>query len=102
LRLGERENGTEHLEEAIEAFHKALKECTREKNPLDWASIQNNLGIALLRLGERESGTARLKRAVTAYSGALEVFKKAKASYYIEICEQGLQKVLEEIQRRKK
>ena len=40
--------------------------------PLDWATIQNNLGLALWRLGERESGTARLEEAVAAYRAALE------------------------------
>ena len=30
----------------------------REREPLDWATTQTNLGNALLRLGERESGTA--------------------------------------------
>ena len=39
--------------------------------PLDWATTQNNLGIALVRLGERESGTARLEEAVAAYRAAL-------------------------------
>ena len=38
----------------------ALKEWTRERVPLQWATTQNNLGIALRILGERESGTARL------------------------------------------
>ena len=40
--------------------------------PLDWATTQNNLGIALWTLGERESGTARLEEAVAAYRAALE------------------------------
>ena len=40
--------------------------------PLQWATTQNNLGIALEGLGERESGTARLQEAVKAYHGALE------------------------------
>ena len=36
------------------------EEWTRERVPLQWATTQNNLGIALRILGERESGTARL------------------------------------------
>ena len=51
-RLGERESGTKHLEEAVAAYREALKESTRERVPLDWAGTQNNLGNALLRARE--------------------------------------------------
>ena len=62
--LGERENGTAHLEEAVEAYRAALQVRARERVPLDCAMTQTNLGNALWRLGERESGTARLEEAV--------------------------------------
>jgi hypothetical protein len=71
-RLGERESGTGRLEEAVQAYHAALQERTRERAPLDWATTQNNLGNALIRLGERESGTALLEEAVQAYRAALQ------------------------------
>ena len=51
---------------------------TRERVPLDWATTQNNLGIALSTLGERESGTARLEEAVTAYRAALEEWTRER------------------------
>jgi hypothetical protein len=51
-RLGERENGTERLLEAVEAYRDALREWTRERVPLQWAITQNNLGTALSTLGE--------------------------------------------------
>src|SRR6266511_2508691 len=70
--LGERESGTARLEEAVAAYRDALKECTRERVPLQWAMTQNNLGLALWTLGERESGTARLEEAVAAYRDALK------------------------------
>lgn len=70
--LGERENGTTRLEEAVFAYRAALEERTRERAPLDWAMTESNLGCALLRLGEREGSTARLKEAVVAYKAALE------------------------------
>ena len=57
---------------AVAAYRAALEEQTRERVPLDWATTQNNLGLALARLGERESGTARLEEAVAAYRAALE------------------------------
>ena len=60
--LGERESGTALLEEAVSAYRDALKEWTRERVPLDWATTQNNLGTALATLGERESGTERCSK----------------------------------------
>jgi tetratricopeptide (TPR) repeat protein len=71
-RLGQRESGTARLEEAVAACREALKEYTRERVPLQWATTQNNLGNALGSLGERESGTARLEEAVAAYREALK------------------------------
>jgi tetratricopeptide (TPR) repeat protein len=54
------------------ALREALKERTRERVPLDWATTQTNLGNALRTLGERESGTARLEEAVIALREALK------------------------------
>ena len=70
--LGEREEGTARLEEAVAAYHAALEERTRDRVPLDWAATQANLANALGKLGERESGTAHLEEAVAAYHAALE------------------------------
>jgi hypothetical protein len=53
-------------------YRDALKERTRERVPLDWATTQNNLGAALATLGERDNGTARLEEAVAAYRDALK------------------------------
>src|SRR5215213_6794316 len=75
---GERESGTERLEEAIAAYRAALEEWTRERVPLDWATTQNNLGTALQALGERESGTARLEEAVAACRAALEEWTRER------------------------
>jgi hypothetical protein len=54
--IGQRENGTKRLEEAVTAYRKAFKVITRERAPLDWAAIQSNLGIALGRLGSGRVG----------------------------------------------
>ena len=70
--LGERERGTARLEQAVASFTEALKECTRERVPLDWAAMQNNLGTALATLGERERGTESLEQAVAAFTEALK------------------------------
>ena len=74
--LGERESGTERLEQAVEVYRGALEVYTRERVPLDWAATQNNLGTALQVLGKRESGTERLEEAVEVYRGALEVYTR--------------------------
>ena len=54
--LGQRENGTERLLQAVEAYRDALKERTRERVPLQWETTQNNLDNAqtllIGRLGE--------------------------------------------------
>ena len=76
--LGERESGTQRLEEAVEAYRAALQERTRERVPLDWAMTQNNLGNALGTLGERESGTKRLEEAVEAYRAALQEWTRER------------------------
>ena len=70
--LGEREPGTERLEQAVAAYTEALKENTRERVPLAWAMTQSNLGAALATLGEREPGTERLEQAVAAFTEALK------------------------------
>jgi tetratricopeptide (TPR) repeat protein len=70
--LGQRENGVRHLLEAVESYRGALKELTRDRAPLHWAIVQNNLGVVLCTLGEREIGTERLVEAVEACREALK------------------------------
>ena len=48
LALGQRESETARLQEATTAYLEALKEWTQERAPLDWATTQNNLGVAFL------------------------------------------------------
>jgi tetratricopeptide (TPR) repeat protein len=79
LALGQRENGTAHLEEAAASYRAALQGGTRDLIPLGWAVTQNNLGRVLSRLGEREVGPARLEEAEKAYRAALEVWSRELA-----------------------
>jgi hypothetical protein len=58
--------------QAVTAYRAAMEELTRERAPLDWATAQHNLAIALYMLGEDEGGTARLQQAVDAFQAALE------------------------------
>ena len=57
-RLGERENGTARLEEAVAAYRAALKEQTRERVPLDWADDPEQSR----RCAFERSGNARAAR----------------------------------------
>ena len=53
--LGERESGTERLEQAVGACRAALEELTREHAPLDSAATQNNLDRVLQVLEARRA-----------------------------------------------
>ena len=67
------------LKEAVVAFRAALEEFTRDRMPLEWAIMQNNLGNALRAFGEREEGTDRLEEAVSAYRATLEEWTHERA-----------------------
>jgi tetratricopeptide (TPR) repeat protein/pimeloyl-ACP methyl ester carboxylesterase len=70
--LGERENRLVRLDEAVNVYRAALQQCTRERVPLKWALVQNNLGATLQMLGERENGTERFEESVEASRAALQ------------------------------
>ncbi|MEL7100037.1 MAG: tetratricopeptide repeat protein [Pseudomonadota bacterium] len=69
--LGERDSDTALLEQAVRAYEDALREFTRDRLPMQWATAKMNLGNALRTLGERNSDTARLEEAVCTYEDAL-------------------------------
>ena len=70
--LGERESGMAKLEEAVAAYREALKELTRERMPLQWATTEHNLGLALRDIGERGDGIVRLEEAAGAFRDAIK------------------------------
>lgn len=53
-------------------FEKALTEEFRSKQPLDWATTQNHLGIILATLGESEKNPDLIQHAIEALTYALE------------------------------
>ena len=80
--LGERSTSPALLIEAVRLYQQQEKMVPRILLPKDWATTQNNLGIAHSTLAERQSGKdaiARLKDAATAYHKALEVWTKDSA-----------------------
>src|ERR1700720_1968159 len=50
---GERESGTDHLEEAVMVYYDSLKELTRERAAYLWARTVGNQGIAMALLAQR-------------------------------------------------
>jgi tetratricopeptide (TPR) repeat protein len=73
-RLQQREDGLNHLEEAVAAFRNSLDYLPRDRLPLDWADAQHNFAVALTRLGEQEEGTEYLLEALSTVNLALEVW----------------------------
>lgn len=68
--LGTGDSDGSCLQEAIEIFRKTLGVC---KSSLSWATLQNNLGNALLTMGIRKSEPEILRQAEQAYRAALRV-----------------------------
>jgi tetratricopeptide (TPR) repeat protein len=66
------------LAEAIGVYRDVLCERIRDRGPQDWATTQNDLGVALLILGERESDTGRMEEAVSAFSEALKGYTRER------------------------
>jgi tetratricopeptide (TPR) repeat protein len=60
------------LRSAIERYIRLIDLNPRERMPLEWAVVQNDLGMALWVLGDREAGTAKLEEAVVAFREALK------------------------------
>ena len=68
-----------YLEEAIQEYRRQITQIPKISNPQQWATTQNNLGLALLRLGERQGGAEgarRLAEAEEAFRQALAVFTR--------------------------
>ena len=68
--LGEIES-SENLRKAAQTYHQVLKELSREREPLEWAAVQDSLGGVLRALGEREQDIAVLHQAINAFGEAL-------------------------------
>ena len=71
-----RELGSEDsLRTAIACFQRALADWTRERDPLEWAMVQQNLGSAQSDLSALNLHAAPLQPAVAAYQNALAVYQ---------------------------
>jgi hypothetical protein len=70
-----------------------LKLRTRERVPLQWATTQNNLGIALDLLAVLNRDRAKLEEAPKAVKAAFEVFMQAGQENYRRYFEDSLRKI---------
>jgi hypothetical protein len=77
LTLGERESGTEHLEEAVAAYGAALEERTRDRVPLRWAISMGDQGVAFMLLAERLGDATRAAAAVQQIEAAIVILRDA-------------------------
>lgn len=76
---GRQSGNPKYLKYSAEAYRAALEVITRESNPEDWATTQNNLAITLTVMGERAVNNEALdffKTAEDAYRAALLVRTK--------------------------
>jgi tetratricopeptide (TPR) repeat protein len=72
---------------AIVVYREALKEFTRKRAPLQWATTQYNLGNVLLSLGERDGRTAKLEEAIAAFREALKELTREAVPYQHDIAQ---------------
>jgi len=69
---GKATRSRERLREGVAALDDATLELTHERDPLGWASIQNNVGIALIELASFEAAPIPiLERAIGNLQAAL-------------------------------
>ena len=61
--FGEQVGSNEDLKTAVRTYQDALKDFSREHDPLAWASVQDALGSVLWIIGEREQDAATLQQA---------------------------------------
>ena len=61
----------EYLQQAIAAYQEAARGYSPENRPLDYAAVQNNLGITYWSLAKHKDSVSALKSAIAAYRDAL-------------------------------
>jgi tetratricopeptide (TPR) repeat protein len=67
------------LKKAAQAYQDALKEFNRERDPLAWAAVQDDLGEVLRLIGEKEHDASTLQQAVVAFNEALSERTRERA-----------------------
>jgi hypothetical protein len=75
LRLAGRGGAPGKSEETAVAFREALKERTRERVPLDWATSLGAQGFALMTIAERHQDAGMAERALVQVNTAFEMLR---------------------------
>jgi tetratricopeptide (TPR) repeat protein len=83
LHLGQRENGTARLEEAITAYRAALEEYTSDRAPHEWAVVQNNLALTQAVLFDKTGDTAWLDSAIAMAHEALAIHEASGMNDFV-------------------
>jgi tetratricopeptide (TPR) repeat protein len=63
-----------NIDRAIVSYGNALEIFTLESSPMEYATVQNNLGNAYLELSAITDRSANVEKAVNAYRESLKVF----------------------------
>jgi tetratricopeptide (TPR) repeat protein len=74
----------DNCKNGINAYNEALRVCTFDGFPYDYAMIQNNLGTAYWNLSEVEDKVINCKKAIHAYDEALKVYNPKDFPYQYE------------------
>jgi tetratricopeptide (TPR) repeat protein len=97
---GEQAGDNAALEEAIGYYQELAQLYPRERAPLDWASNQNNLGVAMGQLGEHELDASDLRLAVAAFRAALLEYTRDSVPLNWAMTENNLGNTLGELAER--
>jgi tetratricopeptide (TPR) repeat protein len=76
--LGET-GSVDDLKKAAKIYQDALKDINRERDPMVWAAVQDNLGSVLRLIGDKEHEVSTLQQAVTAFNEALSERTRERA-----------------------
>lgn len=90
----ETDTGIKFLYQAVAAYRAALEVRTREREPHDWSTTQNNLGGALLALGQRRGVVKYIEQAVAAYRAALKVRTREQTPFHWKSTRNNLNRAL--------
>ena len=71
--LGDVENDTKRLSEAIDVYKQVLAVVTRDWDPTTWAMTRVRLGHALTIIGDREANPTYLQQAIAIFNEVLSV-----------------------------
>lgn len=74
--IAERTNDTECLEEAADAYRRALVHISRRKQPADWGLLKYRLGCVLYKIDMAAGDDNALREAIHACQSARQVFNR--------------------------